>query len=103
MPKQGSRIADMIMWEYEKKAKARSKKIEKDLQIGEEIYMLRRKKYNEDRYQKGIIVGKYSKHFCVEFKCEDGSKYRESFNYIGAEYKKELSEDDSIYKNAEWN
>ena len=68
------------------------------MEIGEEIYILRYKIYGKEIriYQKGIIEGIYPNYFRVKFDCKNGSSYRESFNKITTEHKKELSENDRI-------
>lgn len=68
------------------------------MEIGEEIYILRRKIYGEETrvYQKGEVIGIYPSHFCVEFKCKGEGSYKESFNRKMTKYKKELSKDDCL-------
>ena len=68
------------------------------MEIGEEIYILRGRKYGEDTriYQKGEIVKIYPTYFCVKFTGKNNGEYLECFNQITDKYKKELSIDDCV-------
>lgn len=69
------------------------------MEIGEELYILRKKIYGSDIriYQKGIVIGLYPTFFRVKFNCKNGNDYKESFNNITTRYKKELNENDRLY------
>jgi len=68
------------------------------MEIGEEIYILRRKIYGEETrvYQRGKVIGIYPSHFCVKFQCKGEGSYIESFNQNTTRYKKELSKNDCL-------
>ena len=68
------------------------------MEIGEEIYILRRKIYGEETrvYQRGKVIGIYPSHFCVKFQCKGEGSYIESFRKENVRYKKELSEGDCV-------
>ena len=68
------------------------------MEIGEEIYIKVEKIYGEEKYfyKKGTVIKKYPNYVLVEFKFKSKTSYKESFNLIGLEYKKELGENDYI-------
>ena len=69
------------------------------MEKGEEVYIKRDVIYGEGefRYQRGMIVGKYSNHILVEFKCSNGNSFKESFRESEIYKRKEIERGGEIY------
>ena len=74
--------------------------MEKELKEGEKIYVRVEKKYREEpiQYRIGEIKKIYPNYLIIEFSFKRGNSYKEGYNINTIRYKKELGENDCIYK-----
>lgn len=74
--------------------------MEKELKEGEKIYVRVEKKYRDEPiiYKIGRVKKIYPNYVLIEFNFGSGNSYQEGYNITTLRYKKELGENDCVYK-----